>query len=123
MNLFIIIFGVAAFFSTLAGGLVAARYRARVGIISAFAAGVLIAVSLIDLLPESLKLSGVLNVPIEHVMYSLASGFIVLYILTRYFSVHHVCEGDICRNIRHPKGGMFGAVELSAHSFVEKRNY
>jgi ZIP family zinc transporter len=119
MNLFIIIFGVATFFSTLSGGLIAARYRARFGIISAFAAGVLIAVSLIDLLPESLKLAKELNVPIDHIMYSLASGFIFLYILERYFSVHHVCEGSVCHNIRHPKGGLFGAAELSAHSFVD----
>jgi len=119
MNLSIVIFSVAAFFFTLAGGLVAARYSSRSGIISAFAAGVLIAVSLIDLLPESLKLSLDLNLPFAHVLYALASGFIVLYILERYFSVHHVCERDICHNVRHPKGGVFGAVELSAHSFVD----
>ena len=119
MNRFIIIFGIATFFSTLAGGLVAARYGTRLGTISAFAAGVLIAVPLFDLLPESLKLAEQLNVSIGHIMYSLASGFVFLYIVERYFSVHHVCERNVCRNIRHPKGGLFGAVELSAHSFMD----
>ena len=119
MSKLIIILSIAPFFSTLAGGLVAARFRSRFGIISAFASGVLIAVPLFDLLPESLKLAHEVQVNIEHVMYSMASGFILLYIMERYFSVHHVCELNICHNIRHPKGGIIGAAELSAHSFVD----
>jgi zinc transporter ZupT len=57
MNRFSIIFGALTFVSTLAGGLFAVRYRERFGILAAFAAGVLIAVSLFDLLPEALRLA------------------------------------------------------------------
>jgi zinc transporter ZupT len=119
MNLSPIFFSLATFVSTLSGGLLAARFRSRFGVIVAFASGVLIAVPLVDLLPESLKLAVSLGVPIEYVLYSVASGFIFLYVLERYFSVHHVCERNVCQNVRHPKGGIFGAAELSAHSFMD----
>jgi zinc transporter ZupT len=103
----------------MSGGLVAARFRNKYDIVAAFASGVLIAVPLFDLLPESLKLASGINVPLEYLMYAVAAGFLFLYILERYISVHHVCEAGVCENVRHPKGGIFGAVELSAHSFMD----
>jgi zinc transporter ZupT len=119
MHFHAIFLSMAAFLSTLLGGLVVIKYRDRFGIIAAFAAGVLIGVPLFDLLPESLKLAIEVRVPFERVMYAMASGFIFLYVLERYFSVHRVCEGTTCKNTRHAKGGLFGAAELSAHSFMD----
>jgi zinc transporter ZupT len=119
MNLLPVVFATLTFLSTMSGGLLAARFSARFGVISAFASGVLIAVPLFDLLPESLKLAEGLNMPLEYLMYAVAAGFIFLYVLARYFSVHHVCEENVCHNVRHPKGGVFGAAELSAHSFID----
>jgi zinc transporter ZupT len=52
-------------------------------------------------------------------MYAMALGFIFLYILERYFSVHRVCEGNTCKNIRHPKGSFLDAAELATHSFMD----
>jgi ZIP family zinc transporter len=120
MNIYPIIFGAITFVSTLAGGLLAVRYRKRFDILAAFAAGVLIAVSFFDLLPETFRLATKAGVPLEQVMYVTAVGFIFLLILERYFSVHRVCspEGS-CTNVRHHRGGFFGAAELSAHSFMD----
>ncbi len=119
MNLDAILLATATFFSTLFGGLLASRFRHRFGLLAAFAAGVLIAVPLFDLLPESAKLAIDNNVKIEYIFYGVAVGFIFLLILERYVSVHRVCVGDQCMNVRHPKGGIFGASELSAHSFMD----
>lgn len=119
MNVYAVVLSLATFFSTLAGGLIVIRFRARLAMVGAFAAGVLIAVPLFDLLPESLKLSNEVNVRAEYVMYAVALGFVFLLFLERYVSVHRVCEGDRCRNVRHPKGGLFGAAELSIHSFMD----
>jgi zinc transporter ZupT len=120
MNLFSILFSVMTFFSTLFGGLMALRYRKNFGILAAFAAGVLIAVPLFDLLPETFKLATQVGIPLEHVMYVTAIGFIFLMIVERYFSVNTVCEPDgTCKNLHHPKGGVYGAAELSAHSFMD----
>ena len=90
MNMFPIIFGALTFVSTLAGGVFAVRFRKRFEILAAFAAGVLIAVSLFDLLPEAFRLATTARVPLEQVMYVTAGGFIFLLILERYFSVHKV---------------------------------
>jgi zinc transporter ZupT len=109
MNRFAIIFGALTFVSTLAGGLFAVRFRKRFGILAAFAAGVLIAVSLFDLLPEALRLAAKAGVPLEQVMYVTAIGFIFLLILERYFSVHRICLPDgTCSNVHHHQGGFFG---------------
>jgi zinc transporter ZupT len=119
MKLYPILLSIAAFASTFLGGLLAARYRDQVGRLAAFSAGVLIAVPLFDLLPETFRLATQANVPLENVMYVTALGFIFLYVLERYFSVHRVCQDGVCRNVRHPTGGLLGAAELSAHSFVD----
>jgi zinc transporter ZupT len=120
IHMFPIVFGTLTFVSTLIGGLFAVRYRKRFGILAAFAAGVLIAVSLFDLLPETFSLATKAGVPLEHVMYVAATGFISLLILERYFSVHRVCLPDgSCSNVHHHKGGLFAATELSAHSFMD----
>ncbi len=119
MSLDGVILAGGTFLSTLIGGLLATRFRHRFGLLAAFAAGVLIAVPLFDLLPESAKLASSLNVNIDYMFYSVALGFIFLFVLERYVSVHRVCVGDQCMNVRHPKGGFFGASELSAHSFMD----
>jgi zinc transporter, ZIP family len=120
MNMYPILFGALTFVSTLVGGLFAVRCRKKFGILAALAAGVLIAVSLFDLLPEALKLAAKAGVPLEQVMYVTAVGFIFLLILERYFSVHRVCLPDgTCTNVHHHRGGFFGASELSAHSFMD----
>jgi zinc transporter ZupT len=119
MNLYPILLGLIAFLSTLSGGLLAARLSSsRLAALTAFAAGVLIAVPLFDLLPETLKLAAAAPMHPESILHVTALGFVFLYILERYFSIHRVCEGDVCRNVRHPKGGLLGAAELSVHSFV-----
>jgi zinc transporter ZupT len=51
MNLSAILLAVVTCFSTLLGGVFAARRRKNIGILGAFAAGVLITTSLLDLLP------------------------------------------------------------------------
>jgi zinc transporter ZupT len=114
-----ILFSTASFFSTLFGGVAAAKLRDRLGFLAAFVSGVLIAVPLFDLLPEALRIARGADIPIERIMYAVAAGFISLLVLDRYFSVHRICEGGICRNIRHPKAGLFGASELSLHSFMD----
>jgi zinc transporter ZupT len=119
MNSYLILFTLATCGSTLLGGLTVIKFRARLPMVSAFAAGVLIAVPLFDLLPESIRLGNQVLVPVEHIMYSTALGFISLLFLERYISVHRVCDQDSCRNVRHPKGGMFGAAELCLHSFMD----
>jgi ZIP family zinc transporter len=66
-----------------------------------------------------LRIARSAEIPEERIMYAVAAGFLSLFTLDRYFSVHRICEGGVCRNIRHPKAGLFGASELSLHSFMD----
>jgi len=119
MNFFALILTSITFFSTLFGGFLATKYKLKIDYFVAFAAGVLIGISMFELLPEALNLAINLNFPIENIMYVTILGFVFLFILERYISVHKVCDEDSCQNVRHPKGGMYGALELSAHSFFD----
>jgi ZIP family zinc transporter len=120
MALSSIFFGALAFVSAAAGGLLAVRFRKNAGALNAFAAGVLIAVALFDLLPEALRMAQEHALTFQFVMTAAAGGFIFLLILERYVSIHHICETDgTCRNVRHTRGGVYGAMEISAHSFID----
>ncbi len=119
MMILLLILTAVTFFSTLIGGLFAARFSKRFDVIAAFASGVLIGVPLFDLMPESIKLALEFSMPIQHVMYATATGFLFLLILNRFISVHRVCKGGVCKNVRHSKAGIFSASELSVHSFMD----
>ncbi len=114
-----VIFSIATFFSTLLGGLAAVRLRSHFGVLAAFVSGVLVAVPLFDLLPEALRIAVDTRTAFENVMYAVAAGFIFLLVLDRYISVHRICVDGVCKNVRHPKAGIFGASELSVHSFMD----
>lgn len=119
MNLTPLLVTIVTFFSTMGGGLFALRYLERYHVITAFAAGVLIAVPLFDLLPESLNLAIQQDIPLIQVMYVVALGFIFLLILERYIFVHPHEEENECPNERHQLGGWVAAGELSIHSYLD----
>jgi ZIP family zinc transporter len=119
MNFYPMVMSTVTFLSTLLGGGVAARYRNRYGVLIAFAGGVLVAVPLLDLLPETLSLANQFNVSTETVMGLTALGFVFLMFLERYLSVKTVQDGDSFKIVRRAGGGVIGAVELSLHSFLD----
>jgi ZIP family zinc transporter len=119
MNLLPVYLSFGAFLSELVGGLFVVRFRSKFGLIIAFAAGTLIAIPFFDLLPESIKLAIRLGIPVESIMYATILGFLLLFVLERYFSFHRVCEDRSCKNIHHPKEGIIGAAQLSLHSFLD----
>jgi zinc transporter ZupT len=113
------LFGIITFFSTMAGGLLAIKYHRQHGAIMALAAGVLIAVSLFDLLPESLKLATQIELEQKFVLYSVAAGFVFLLVVERYFSVKRLLVEGKHQNVPTVRGGWFAASEISVHSFIE----
>jgi len=119
MNFDSIVLAVVTCFSTLLGGTFAARQRKEIGVMGAFAAGVLITTSLLDLLPQTFKLAMSVNVLLEDVMAVTVIGFLFLYIISRVIS-HHVFEksGEYVE-VKHPVAGLFATSELSVHSFID----
>jgi ZIP family zinc transporter len=119
MNLDAILLAVITCFSTLLGGAFAARRRKNIGILGAFAAGVLITTSLLDLLPQTFKLAQSANVLLEDVMALTVVGFLFLYIISRLITAHVFNKDGEYVEVRHPFGGLFATSELSVHSFID----
>ncbi len=119
MNFDSIILAVVTCFSTLLGGTFAANRRRDVGIMGAFAAGVLVTTSLLDLLPQTFKLAVSVGVVLEDVMAVTVVGFLFLYVISRVISHHVFGKSGEYVEVKHPFAGVFATSELSVHSFID----
>ncbi|MBS1633256.1 MAG: ZIP family metal transporter [Bacteroidetes bacterium] len=109
----IVLFTVIAFFSTLAGGLFALRFKDKLHMVLGFTAGAVIAVSFFDLLPEALSLGSKYYGP-EIITAIVALGFLFYMILDR-MAILHFHSGET-----KMKGkGNLAAGSLSIHSFFD----
>jgi zinc transporter ZupT len=107
----------AAFFSTLCGGLFALKFNDRLHFILSFTAGVLLGVVCFDLLPEIFEIAHEHNINPSGAMTSLVLGFLIFHALEKFFVVHHVHDDE--KDKRHPKIGILSAVALAGHSFMD----
>jgi len=119
MNFDAILLAIVTCFSTLIGGTLAARRRKNIGVLGAFAAGVLITTSLLDLLPQTFRLATSVNVLLEDVMALTVVGFLFLYIISKVITAHVFSKAGEYTEIKHPLGGLFATSELSVHSFID----
>jgi len=119
MNFSAILLAIVTCFSTFFGGIIAARHRKNIGVLGAFAAGVLITTSLLDLLPQTFRLATSVSVLLENVMALTVVGFLFLYIISRVITKHVYNEDGEYSEIKHPLGGLFATSQLSVHSFID----
>jgi zinc transporter ZupT len=116
MDFTVILFVVATFVSTLCGGLVIVKFRKWLPYFFAFAAGSLISVAFLDLLPESLALANEISFPIRYLMFTIIIAFFIYSLLEKFFTTHDICHGDECKgHILVP----IGAGSLVIHSFLD----
>jgi zinc transporter ZupT len=99
---------IAAFVSTLAGGLLALGLRDKLHLILGFSAGAVIGVAFFDLLPEAIGLGARFETPADILAWS-ALGFLAYLVLDRILLFH---GGSV------PRAGM-GALVLCAHSLLD----
>ncbi|MBI1744820.1 ZIP family metal transporter [Candidatus Acetothermia bacterium] len=117
MNLAISALAVITFLSTMVGGLIALRFKKILPYFFAFASGSLIAVSFFDLLPESLKISESVNLPLRYVMITVVASFLFFSLLERYFLTHHYHEKE--SEAHGHIMGPVGAGSLVIHSLMD----
>src|ERR1700685_4633588 len=103
----ILIAGVA-FFTTLAGGLLALKLRDKLHLILGFSAGAVIGVAFFDLLPEAVNFGEKFHSP-EVILSCSALGFLSYLVLDRILLFH----GDAVHR------GRFAAGVLCAHSLLD----
>jgi zinc transporter ZupT len=113
-----LVFAAVTFLSTLLGGLFALRFRDRLHLIVAFAAGVRLGAAFFDLLPESLRLGDANHIPVLTLMTAAVLGLLTYHVLEGTILLHsssgleHLDEG-------HRHVGILGAAGFSAHSFLD----
>ena len=116
MNSTILILALITFTSTLLGGLIIFKFRKNMHYFFAFAAGSLIAVSFLDLLPESIELSKQINFPIRNLMIIVVVSFFLYSLLERFFATH---ELEHSHDEHGHVMGPIGAGSLVLHSFFD----
>jgi ZIP family zinc transporter len=104
----------AAFIATFIGGSFALHFRDKLHLILGFSAGAVAGVALFDLLPEAIELGTKYHDP-KTVALFIAFGLFGYLILDRLILLHTHEEDDEANAPR----GFFGALTLSAHSFLD----
>lgn len=112
-----VLWALAAFLMTLAGGLFAYRYRRSLDAIMAFSAGVLIGVVFLHILPEVFELAHEAVIDSRLLMGGLVTGFVAIFLLEKLTIIHSEKTHDAPGHHHHV--GLAGAVGLSFHSFLD----
>jgi zinc transporter ZupT len=113
-----VLLSLATFFSTLAGGLFALKFRDKLHFILSFTTGVLLGVVSFDIVPEIFRLASEQRIDATGAMVALVVGFVVFHSLEKFVLVHHVHEADYAVH-HHPHVGLLSALALSGHSFMD----
>jgi ZIP family zinc transporter len=90
MNPAAIILALITFLSTLLGGFIILKFKKSLSIIFAFAAGCIVTVALMEILPQSLEVAKKSGIPVKHIMVSVVLTFLFFILLEKYFSAHPV---------------------------------
>jgi zinc transporter ZupT len=120
----LILIALGAFAVTLAGGLLAIKFKDNMHAVLGFSAGAVMAVAFFDLLPESLDL-GSGSFALTDITGFVAIGFLIYLILDRTIFLHahahdEAHEHDLSQQeADHVNRGSLGASTLSVHSFLD----
>ena len=102
---------------TLAGGWFAIRFRDRIEFVIAFSAGFLLAIVILDLLPEIFRLIEIEHLPAQRPLAMLLAGFCAIFMLEKLTVVHAERNHDSPGH-RH-RVGVVAASGLVFHSFLD----
>ena len=103
-----------AVITTMTGGVIALRMAHSLPTVIALSGGIVVAVALFDVLPEAIDLLPDDSTAIGALM---GAGFLTFFLFERVLVLHHRDEPADAR--AHHRVGAFGALGLSAHSFVD----
>lgn len=102
-----------AVLAILAGGYVALRLAHSLPTVVALSGGIVVAVALLEVLPEAIE-----NIGEPHDAVPLvALGFVIFFLLERVLVLHHRDDPEEARS--HGRVGVLGALGLSLHTFTD----
>lgn len=118
-----ILISIIAFFSTFLGGIVALKNQDRLHLILGFTAGALLGVVSFDIFPEMIEMLHKTETSATYPMLSFVVAFLLFHILEKSLLVHHSQEEAYATHShgehKHPHIGVFSAIALIAHSFLD----
>lgn len=114
----VVFLSLLTFVSTFLGGLFGLRHKDKLHLILGFTAGVLLGVVAFDIFPEIIIMVGELKVEPVYPMITLVLGFLIFHILEKVLLIHHAQE-DSYGHHKHPTVGVFSALALAGHSFLD----
>lgn len=113
-----ILFTFFTFVSTLCGGIFGLKHKDSLHLILGFTAGVILGVVSFDILPEIIKTLSTLHINSYYPMIALICGFMTFHIFEKTLQIHHAEEENYSEH-KHPEVGLYSAIALSAHSFMD----
>lgn len=113
-----LLLSVAAFVSTMIGGIVALRIRRGLRYLLGFTAGVLLGVVGFELLPEIFRLAQREATDASGAMIALVAGFLVFHGLEKFVLIHRERESHYTDH-SHPELGVIAAAALIGHSVID----
>lgn len=108
----------AAFISTVLGGVFALHQQKRLHYIMSFTAGVLISVAFFDIIPEIFEKVSETKTQVIYPLIALLTGYLLIHVLEKYAVIHSSHEGEYATH-RHPHIGIISTLGLIFHSFLD----
>ncbi|MGI9019478.1 MAG: ZIP family metal transporter [Solirubrobacterales bacterium] len=105
--------GAVVMAGTLAGGYLGLRFAHTLPTVLALSGGIVVAVAIFDIMPESVELMG----DSRDAALLIGAGFLGFFLLERVLVLHHRDDPEQARS--HHQVGVAGALGLSAHSFID----
>jgi ZIP family zinc transporter len=113
-----VLLSLTTFVSTASGGLFALKFRDRLHLILGFTAGVLLGVVSFDIIPELFELVDTHGLDANGAMIALVVGFLLFHSVEKLTVIHHAQEESYASH-HHPQVGVFSALALIGHSFMD----
>jgi zinc transporter ZupT len=113
-----ILLALATFASTVLGGFTALKLHKNLHRLLGYTSGVILGVIAFDLLPEIFKSIQSQGVSATGAMVALVCGFLLFHIIEKSILIHHTHESEYEVH-HHPDVGLFSALALAGHSFLD----
>jgi len=111
------LFGLATIFITLIGGRIALKFKKFINPLIAFCGGTLIALALLDLIPESLELLE--GIEPHRVLTYVLIAFVGTHLLDKVVSFHSHSHSEDCPEHKQESKGIAAVSGLGLHSFLD----
>ena len=113
-----VLLAASTFVSTLLGGLTALKHKDNLHRLLGYTSGVILGVVAFDLLPEIFALIDSTKQSVSVAMVTLVAGFLLFHIIEKSILIHHAQEHEYGAH-HHPDVGVFSALALAGHSFLD----